>query len=130
MDAADRVLVDSSAWIDYFAGDERVKRSLDRLMDEGRVVVSGQVKQEVLQGARDERSWIVLQREMGTWSYEAETPADFVEAGHVFARLRWKGITLPASDCLIASVAKRCGCLIYATDPDFGRIPGVRLADK
>ena len=25
MDAADRVLVDSSAWIDYFAGDQAIK---------------------------------------------------------------------------------------------------------
>ena len=129
MSANGRVLVDTSAWIDYFAGDERVVRSLARSMDEGRVVISGQVKQEVMQGTRDERSFARLERAMSTWSYEAETPADFVEAARIYARLRWKGAIVPPSDCLIAALAKRCGLAVCATDPHFERIPGLRLVE-
>ncbi len=129
MSANGRVLVDTSAWIDYFAGDEGLATSLARSMDEGRIVISGQIVQEVLQGTRDERSFTRLERAMSVWSYEAETPADFVEAARLYARLRWKGITVPPSDCLIAALAKRCGLAVCATDPHFERIPGLRLVE-
>ena len=96
-------------------------------MNEDRIVVCGQVTQEVLQGARDERSLTKLEYAMSTWSHVAETPADFVEAARLYARLRWKGVTVPPSDCLIAALAKRCALAVFATDPHFGMIPGLRL---
>jgi predicted nucleic acid-binding protein len=122
-----RMLVDTSAWIDYFAGVEPLVRALDRPMDERRIVVCGQIKQEMLQGARDQKMFARLEREMSMWTYEAETPDDFIEAARQYARLRWKGVTVPPSDCLIAAVAKRCGLRLCATDPDFAKIPGLRL---
>jgi predicted nucleic acid-binding protein len=54
---------------------------------------------------------------------EGETPEDFMEAARIFSELRWKGITIPPSDCLIASVAKRLKLAFYAHDPDFDLIP-------
>lgn len=129
MSASVRVLVDTSAWIDYFAGDEHVKRALEAAMDDGRVEICGQILQEVLQGTRDDRSFEKLERDMSIWTREAETPEDFVEAARVYARLRWKGLTVPPSDCLIAALAKRCKLEVYATDPHFAQIPGLRLLD-
>ena len=38
---------------------------------------------------------------------EAEEPADFVEAARIFPQVRWKGVTLPPSNGLIASLAMR-----------------------
>ena len=126
MPASDRVLVDSSAWIDYFAGVDRVVEVLDRPISDDRVVVCGTVMQEVLQGARDEKMLARLDHGLSTWPSEPETPADFVEAGRMYARLRWKGITVPPPDCLIAAVARRCGYLVCATDPHFEKIPGLQ----
>src|SRR5437879_4140656 len=102
-----RVLVDTSAWLDYFAGAAPAVSVLDGLMNEDRIVICGQVTQEVLQGARDDRSLTKLEHAMFTWSHVAEVPEDFVEAARLYARLRWKGVTVPPSDCLIAAVAKR-----------------------
>jgi hypothetical protein len=127
MNADDRVLVDTSAWIDYFAGDERIVRVLNGPINDDRVVMCGQVKQELLQGTRDDKMFAKLERELSTWRYEAETPADFREAAHIYAHSRWKGSTVPASDCLIAALAKRCGLLLCATDPHFKSIPDLRL---
>jgi len=61
------------------------------------------------------------------WPHEAETAANFREAARIYARLRWKGITLPAADCLIAALAMRCGFVVYATDSHFEHIPDLRL---
>ena len=127
MKASDKVLVDTSAWIAFFAGDDRVVDRLRRPMRENRILVCGQVKLELLQGARDEKKFDVLLQRLSLWTFEAETPEDFVEAARTYAGLRWTGVTVPSADCLIAEVAKRCGCHVCATDPDFARIPGVRL---
>lgn len=121
------VLVDTSAWVDYFAGDERIVGALSGPIDDDRVVICGQVTQELLQGTRDEKVFAKLERELSIWPYEAENASDFREAAHLYAHLRWKGVTIPAADCLIAALAKRCGFAVCATDPHFAHIPDLRL---
>jgi hypothetical protein len=118
-----RVLVDTSVWVDYLNGKDEAVDELNLLIKSGRVVVCGQIRQEVLQGSRDEKAFAKLEKEMNLWPYEAEEPADFIEGAHVFARMRWKGITVPPTDCLIAAVAIRRTLLLYARDSDFDHIP-------
>ena len=123
------VLVDTSAWLDLFAGPTAAASALLPLMKARRVVICGMVLQEVLQGSRDDAMLRRLERDMSLWSYEPETPDDFAAAARTYARLRWKGVTIPSADCLIAEVAKRSGARLFATDPHFGQIPGLRLYD-
>lgn len=127
MDDRASVLVDSSTWIDFLGGDVRAVAALATLRQTHHIVICGTVKQEVLQGSRDAKALARLEREMSIWRYEAEQPEDFVEAARTYATLRWKGVTVPASDCLIAAVARRLGARLAATDPHFTAIPGVRL---
>lgn len=96
---------------------------MNALIKSGRVLVCGQIRQEVLQGSRDEKAFAKLEKQMSLWDCETEEPADFTEAARVFARLRWKGITVPPTDCLIAAVAMRRKLPLYATDNDFDYIP-------
>lgn len=127
MAARDSVLVDSSAWIDFLAGDPAVVAAIARLRHSHAIVICGQVKQEVLQGSRDKRAFDMLDRQLAVWEYEAEQPEDFVSAARLYAGLRWKGVTVPAGDCLIAAVAQRRGLSVYTTDPHFKSIPGTKL---
>ena len=117
------VLVDTSVWVDYFRGSRVAVRQLEELMDSHQVVICGMVKQEVLQGSRDRKSFSELRRQMSIWRCEAEQPEDFVEAAGIFAGLRWKGVTIPPSDGLIAALAMRCKMEVYALDSHFERIP-------
>jgi hypothetical protein len=121
-----KVLVDASVWIDFLRGDDDTVRALNLLIKSGRVVVCGQVLQEVLQGSRDDKAFATLEAQMRLWHLEAEEPADFIEAARVFARLRWQGVTIPPTDCLIAAMALRRKLLLYANDSDFDGIPGLR----
>jgi len=123
----ERVLVDTSVWIDFLAGDPAAVALLGRLRDSHRIVICGQVKQEVLQGSRDSKAFVRLEQELSIWDYEAERPDDFVNAARLYAGLRWKGVTVPAAHCLIAAVARGRGWAVAATDPDFHEIPGLRL---
>ena len=121
-----KVLVDASVWIDFLRGDDDTVTALNLLIKSGRVVVCGQVLQEVLQGSRDDKALATLEAQMRLWPLEAEEPADFIEAARVFARLRWKGVTIPPTDCLMATMALRRKLLLYANDSDFDGIPGLR----
>lgn len=123
----DRVLVDTSVWIDFLTGDSAAVALLGRLRDSHRIVICGQIKQEVLQGSRDKKAFATLEQELSIWDYEGEQPEDFVSAARLYAELRRKGVTLPAADCLIAAVAKRRGWPVCATDPHFKEIPGIKL---
>jgi len=123
----DRVLVDTSLWIDFLAGDADAVALLERLRDSRRIVICGQITQEVLQGSRDRQAFTKLGHGLSIWDYEAEQPEDFVSAARLYAELRWKGVTVPAADCLIAAVAKRRGWPVSATDPHFNAIPGLKL---
>lgn len=120
-----KVLVDTSVWVNFFRGDRSTVKELEYLMDSGRVVICGLVKQEVLQGSRDRKALEKLEKEMAIWRYEAERPPDFVQAAKIFARLRWRGITIPPSDCLIAAVALRAGLQLYADDDHFQHVEGL-----
>ena len=117
------VLVDSSVWVDYFNGHARTVEILNSLIRSRRVVICGQIRQEVLQGSRDEKALAKLEKQMGLWQSAAEEPSDFTEAARLFARLRWKGITIPPADCLIAAVAIRQKLPLYTNDSDFDHIP-------
>ncbi|MBI4888945.1 MAG: PIN domain-containing protein [Acidobacteria bacterium] len=121
------VLVDTSVWIDFLTGDSAAADLLGRLRNSHRIAICGQIKQEVLQGSRDRKALATLEQELSIWDYEAEQPEDFVNAARLYAGLRWKGVTLPAADCLIAAVAKRRGWPVCATDPHFRDIPGITL---
>jgi len=120
-----KVLIDSSVWIDFLNGRDDVVAAVTLLIRSGRVVVCGQVLQEVLQGSRDDKAFTKLEGQMAAWPAEIEEPADFVEAARLFARLRWRGVTVPPTDCLMAAVAIRRKLLLYANDVDFDAIPGV-----
>ena len=117
-----KVLVDTSVWIDFLRGNEAAVKNLGSLINNSRVAICGQIRQEVLQGSRDKGAFAKLEEQMSIWDYEAEEADDFVEAARIFSKLRWKGITLPPTDCLIAAVAVRRKLPLYAHDPDFDHI--------
>lgn len=47
---------------------------------------------------------------------------DFIAAGLMLNQLRTKGITIPASDCLVATQCIREDCSIFTLDNDFKHI--------
>ncbi len=126
MAESSRILVDTSVWMDFLRGEPEAVKALSSLTRTRRVVICGQIRQEILQGSRDEKAFSKLEKELAIWESETEEPADFVEAARIFARLRWKGITIPPTDCLIASIAIRRKLQLFTFDEDFDRIPNLQ----
>ena len=127
MPESDSVLVDTSVWVGFLSGDPKAVSAVETLRRSHHIVVCGQIMQEVLEGSRDHAALAKLERQFAVWDRETEQPEDFVQAARTYAALRWKGIAVPPADCLIAALATRCGLRVCATDPQFERIPHLRL---
>jgi len=121
------VLVDTSAWIDFFNSDSESSRLVARLVEENRAVIIGPVIYEVLQGARSrEESDVVLSALLGLDSVET-TMHLWIKAGELSSGLRKKGVTLPMSDVLIASAAIENDFSVLTSDSHFAKIPHLKL---
>jgi predicted nucleic acid-binding protein len=122
------VIADTSVWIPFFnRADSPEKAVLDLLIDADEVALTGVVLAELLQGCRTHSERHTLAGALLALRYYEVTQTTWLRAGDLSAQLLRKGVTLPLSDLIIATVAIERDCLIYSLDAHFKRIPGVRL---
>ena len=117
-----RVLVDSSAWIEFLNGHASPERDAVRTLIEGDddVCTCGVVVAEVLQGIRSERSRREVEELFGQMTLlEAPGLAPYVRAASLYRSLRQRGVTVRSTiDCLVAVLAEEHGCALLARDRD------------
>ncbi len=128
------VVVDTSVW--SLALRRRQPSSapevaeLAELVREGRAVVLGPVRQELLSGIQRQRDYEVLRDHLRAFpDVELET-ADYEEAARSFNRCRARGVQGSNTDFLICAAATRRRFAILTTDADFAdyaRVLPVRL---
>jgi len=114
------VLVDTSAWIEFFRrdGDSAVKLAMKALVEELEATLCGPVEMEFLGGARPhERSRI--QSRFDILPYLSNNQKIWRETATNYATLRSKGVTAPWNDVLIATLSLTKGCRIYTVDAHF-----------
>lgn len=92
-----------------------------KLIREGRVVLAGPVRQEVLSGIRDEDSFEKLRRHLAAYEDVPLATEDYEEAARFFNRCRAKGVTGTPIDLVLCSLASRLRLAIFTTDADFRR---------
>jgi predicted nucleic acid-binding protein len=119
------VLVDTSAWIEFFRpGGLRLQDQVD--FDD--VVTCLPVIQEVLQGVDDEASFRQAREAMLSLPV-VESPlgsAVVEDAVDLYRRARRSGVTIRSGvDCLIAACAIRHGLAVLHHDRDFPRLAQV-----
>jgi predicted nucleic acid-binding protein len=118
------ILVDSSIWIDYYRpqGSTRLKSRLQTELERGTVATIGLIAVEVLQGAPSEQVWDTLHEDFLGLHWLETTQALWLEAARLGARLRRQGLSLPATDVVIAATALQHRCSLWHRDEDFTRI--------
>lgn len=117
------VLVDTTVWIDLLrAVQSPAVVTLRRLLEEGSVVTTLVVVQEILQGASNLASLQRLREHFLSLPMVEPLPGGltYAAAGELYARCRWQGLT-PRSphDCLIAQIAIDHGVALLHDDRDF-----------
>jgi len=120
------VLVDTSAWVDFFRGRDPTCAEVDGLLASGAVLRCAPVELELRHGLRRDEAIEVL----GLWRGLRPLPIDdldFAGAGDLLRELRERGRALPSMDALIASIALRHDVALLANDRHFDAVPGLRL---
>lgn len=121
------ILVDSSSWIHFLRpdGDRGVRERVVHALNDGEACWCSMVRLELWNGAGGERERSVLRQ------FERvipELPIDAAVWAHAIqlARAaRRAGVTVPATDLLIAACARHHGASIESADADFDAIAAI-----
>jgi predicted nucleic acid-binding protein len=118
------VLVDSSAWICFFArrGYPEIKARLGSLLDDDRVAITGPIVLELLQGCRSEAERVKLEALFLGLHWLRVEDRHWHEAGKIAFGLRRLGLTIGTVDILIATIARDHGSPLLHRDSDFTQI--------
>lgn len=121
------VLVDTSSWIHFLRpeGDADVRRRVEALLESGTACWCPLVRLELWNGAGGDREKKVLRDFERNLPELAVTDEVWEEACEVARRCREAGVTVPASDLLIAACARHHDAGLEQADTDFDRIAGV-----
>ena len=122
------VLPDTCAWIDFFRGvDTPLSKRLEEALLAGSVVTCGVVQYELLQGIRKTGEEKLILSAFQAVPFLEMSQSLWREAGRLAAQLRSKGHTLPLSDILIATLAKKHTAAILTVDKHFDLIPSLKV---
>jgi predicted nucleic acid-binding protein len=117
------VVVDTSVWSLAWRRAKRVDdatpRELAELLREGRVVMLGPIRQELLSGIELKAQFDLLREHLQSFPDLELESADYEDAALAFNRFREKVIQGTNTDFLLCAAAQRRGLSIYSTDAEF-----------
>ncbi|MBW2039885.1 MAG: PIN domain-containing protein [Deltaproteobacteria bacterium] len=128
----DRVIIDTSAWIESFrpGGDQELKQMVKELILRNAVLLPGIIKSEVLRGAKSEGEFSMLKDLLSGLIY-LPVEEDFGERVARFSfELFRKGLSVPLIDTYIALLAIEEDVPLLCRDKHFSWIAdktGLRL---
>jgi predicted nucleic acid-binding protein len=116
------VLIDTTVWIDFFAGRELAHvGALEQLIKNREdICICGIILTEVLQGIREKSAFRKTKELFKAMIILPMPYSVFLSAADIYRTLRRKGITIRNSvDCMIASVAIENDISLLHNDRDF-----------
>ena len=124
-----RVLIDTPVWslalrrapAALSAREQAIVQAWAALVRAGRAALIGPVRQEVLSGLRDPRTFDRLNDRLSDFEDLSLETGDYVQAAAFFNTCRSHGVTGSAVDLLICAAARRHSVPIFSTDTDFRR---------
>ena len=126
------ILVDTSVWIEIFTDKTgRTVKAFQKATGAENYALSRFQQLELLQGARDEKEWGLLEKYLSTQYYLEASPDTWSEAAGIYFELRRKGVTINSPvDCCIAQIALENGAFLLHRDKDFEKISRIRPLEQ
>ena len=122
------VLIDTCAWIDFFKSQTgSLGNQVAELIEANQAAITGVVIAKLLQGIRYENESKRLQLLLKSIHYLRTEDNDWLNAGQPARQLREKGLTLPLTDVLIATIAQRYNVSVLTVDKHFQYLPVINL---
>ena len=122
------ILVDTSVWIEIFRDKTgHFVKAFQKIIGSKSYVLSRFNQLELLQGARDQGEWELLDDYLSTQYYLEASQDTWPEAARIYFELRRKGFTINSPiDCCIAQIALEQGAFLLHRDKDFEKISRIR----
>lgn len=123
------ILIDTSAWIDFFRARAPLSDAVDDALDANEAALCGPVATELRRGLKTEAERRRVLPLLAGCHWLADPPQLWDEAGDLGYFLARKGVTAKTMDLLIATFALAHSAEILTTDGDFSvmRRAGVKL---
>ncbi|MCZ7627234.1 MAG: PIN domain-containing protein [Candidatus Methylomirabilis sp.] len=120
---SDKVLVDTSAWIEFFRGTPSTcGDKVGELLRRDRTCVTGLIIVELSRGAKGTRELRTLDELLRTVTSLEVSDDVYRKAGELSYRMARRGLTLGTVDAVIAATAIRHDCPLLTLDDHFQQI--------
>jgi len=123
----DRILVDTTIWIEFFRSNSETGRFLEKLLIKNAIWICGVVMFEVLKGIKSENEKSKILSLLAGLPYVEMTKALWQSAAVLSASLKKRGLNLPLSDIFIATIAIENDLSVFTLDNHFKQIPSLKL---
>lgn len=116
------ILVDTSAWIDFFRGKDPIASVIEQYLAENQVTLCGPVYTELLRGFRSKKDRDLVLPLMLGCRFLSQPDRLWEDAGNCGFLLKREGKTVKSMDLLIACYAMAHSIPILTLDSDFSVI--------
>jgi predicted nucleic acid-binding protein len=99
--------------------ENKFKQTLTELIHEGRILMIGPVRQELLSGLREDSQFNRLRDDLRPFKDEAIHTNDYEEAARMSNLCSSRGVASSSVDMLICAIAGRARSTILTTDRDY-----------
>lgn len=118
--SGERVLIDTSIWIDYFQNKSfALSNKVDDILSGAVIYIPKIIVAELIQGAKSQEEISIVEDFVDTFNIIDQKEDTWVEAGRLSYRLKKKGKNINLTDCYIAIIAKEHECYIFTLDKHF-----------
>ncbi|RZD17521.1 MAG: PIN domain nuclease [Candidatus Acididesulfobacter diazotrophicus] len=116
----ERILIDTSAWIDYFKGQNgQTMNLMDVVLSKNDIYVPKVVIAELLQGCKSEKETSFIEGFLDTFFIIDNSPDTWIKAGRLSFLMKRHGKTVNLTDCYISVIAQENNCIILTLDKHF-----------
>jgi len=120
----DRVIVDTSAWIESFRpkGETKLKEVLKELISDGEILLPGIIKTELLRGTKSKKEFQMLDELLASLVYLPVADDFWGRLARFSFDLFREGVTVPLADTYIAFLAVENNAPLLHRDTHFDLI--------
>ena len=134
-----KLLADTSVWslalrrrptANLDAAENRLVAALTEAIADGRVVMIGPIRQEILSGIKEQSQFVRLRTTLAAFRDESIATTEYEEAGRFYNICRSRGVQCGPIDILICAVAVRRKWNVLANDARLNRCLQIIFANR
>ena len=118
--SADRILIDTSVWIEYFRSkSSSVEQKVDRFLEKDEIYIPKIIIAELMQGSKSTKELSIIEDFFDAFHIIDQKEDSWIKAGSLSYKLKKKGKNINLFDCYIAVIAQEYGCIIFSLNRHF-----------